>query len=260
MELVTSDPGRKLGEIMNENVISVYSDTDQEEVANIARKYDLVSIPVVDKEGRLEGRITIDDIMDVVEEEQIEDISRMTGTSEEEVYEDSSFRISFLRLPWLITALIGEIIAAFVISRYEGEITDLYTLPFFIPVITAMGGNVGMQSAAIVVRGLATGEVLVTEILVRLFRELKVSLLNGLILSAMIMLIIYYWMNNPILCMIVGLGLFVVVVFTTLSGAFFPIMLKKMNIDPAVATGPFITTSNDIFGLVIYFSIAKIFL
>ncbi len=258
--LLTSGLRDRMKDIMESDFISVNTSTDQEEVAHVVQKYNLLSIPVVDNDGKLAGRITVDDVMDVIQEEANEDISHMTGTSEEEIYEDSSWRISRLRLPWLMTALVGELIAATVISRYEGEITQLLALSFFIPIITAMGGNVGMQSAAIVVRGLATGEILMTETFRRLMVEMRVALSNGIILSGALMLIISVWYRDWILCTIVGLGLFVVIVLTTTLGALIPIALKRLDIDPAIATGPFITTFNDIIGLVVYFSIAKMFL
>ncbi|GMT49516.1 MAG: hypothetical protein IEMM0008_1055 [bacterium] len=241
---------------MNKDVISVNTSKDQEEVAYIARKYDLVSIPVVDEDEILVGRITFDDVMDVIEEEAAEDISKMAGVSDEILTGETSYiKISRIRLPWLLIGLFGGIFAAFLISHYEMTIKReiIIMLGFFTPVIMSMGGNIGIQSSTIVVRSLATGQTGFA--FKHLFKEIKIAFLNGLICSIIFFVIAYFWQNSA-LGYLLGLSLFLVMVFAATVGAIVPLILKKLNIDPAIATGPFITISNDLIGLSIYFTMA----
>ena len=261
--LFLRNPKRVIKDIMHTDVISVGVDMDQQEVANIVRKYNLSAVPVVDRYKRLVGRITVDDIVDVLHEEANEDIHHMAGiTYEETLQEKSTFRITKNRLPWLIVAFTGELMAAMVLSRFEVSLAELAALTCFIPVIMAMGGNAGIQSSTTVVRSMALNES--GTILKESFnREFRVALLNGLSIGIMLALVIQIWpkIENPIyLGAIIGFSMMIVIINSTLFGTVIPYALNRFNIDPAIATGPFITTSNDVLGLLIYLSMATFYL
>jgi magnesium transporter len=256
--LLIEPPSRKVKEIMNPQVVSAYVHNDQEEVAHLVKKYDLVSIPVVDEHHRLVGRITHDDIIDVLEEEADEDIALMAGVINQEIAEDSPIKISRARLPWLIVGLFGGILAAAVIHQFEASIEKVVALSFFFPVIMAMGGNTGTQAATVAVRGLATGDISVMNIGRRIWVELKVALVNGVICGILLSLIVGFWLSSLVLGMVVGIALIVIILTSGLVGASVPLMLKKLDIDPALATGPFVTTSNDIISLFIYLTLVTL--
>lgn len=258
--LIVLDPESRVDAVMTRDVVSVTVDTDQEEVAAVFAKYDLYSLPVVDQRGRLSGRITVDDIIDVIEEEANEDITLMAGTGDEEFGARSAIRVSRARLPWLITGLFGGIGSAFVMNHFRSSLESLLTLAFFVPVVMAMGGNVGIQSSAIVVRELAVGSAGLLRTGTKLARELKVSLINGFVLASVLLGITYVWQRDVRLGLLLGLCMLTIILWATLMGAVVPLLLKKVNVDPALATGPFITTSNDILGILIYLGIATLFL
>ncbi|MCP4579441.1 MAG: magnesium transporter [Deltaproteobacteria bacterium] len=258
--LVLEPENRKVSDIMNPDVISVSVDTDQEEVANIVRRYDLVNIPVVDDYSRLVGRITHDDIIDVIEEEIDEDMSLMAGVIDQEVTEESTIKISRARLPWLIAALFGGIFAAVVINQFEASLQTMISLSFFFPVVMAMGGNTGTQAATVVVRGLATGDIGLVNIGKRLLMELRVALINGIICGGILGLIVGFWVGDYRLGIIVNTALFIIIVLSGIIGAAVPLALKRLNVDPALAAGPFVTTSNDILSLLIYLGLTTLFL
>jgi magnesium transporter len=259
-KLVVADPDDIVQDVMVKDFLSVTADTDQEEVAALFSKYDLYSLPVVDARGRLAGRITVDDIIDVIEEEATEDITIMAGTGEEEFWERSPVKVSRARLPWLLTGLFGGIASAAVMNHFKNSLESVLTLAFFVPVITAMGGNVGIQSSAIVVRELAIGGVSVVRTSGKLLRELKVSIINGFVLGTVLLAVVSLWQNDYRLGILLGICMMTIILLATLMGAVVPLLLRKMNIDPALATGPFITTSNDILGILIYLGIATLFL
>jgi magnesium transporter len=259
-DLVLEPPERKLRDIMNPEVISAKVNMDQEEVYHLVKKYDVVTIPVVDEKQRLVGRITHDDIIDVIEEEADEDISLMAGVIRQEIAEDSAIRISKARLPWLLAALLGEIVAAVVISRFESSLEKIIALSFFIPVIMAMGGSTGNQAATIVVRGLATGDISLINIGKRLWVEMKAALLNGVICGLVLGLIVGVWLSDAKLGSVVCLALIFIILDAGFIGSAVPLVLKRLNIDPALATGPFVATSNDILGLLIYLGLVTAFL
>ena len=258
--LVLERTDRKISDIMNSEVISVYVDTDQEEVARLFKKYDLVAIPVVGDDHRLVGRITHDDIIDVIEEEADEDISLMAGVFDQEITEESTLKISRARLPWLIAGLFGGIIAAAVINQFESSLEKVLALSFFFPVIMAMGGSTGTQAATIVVRGLATGDIGLMNIGKRLWMEMRVALVNALVCGILLGLIVGTWVSDYGLGSVVGLALVLIIVNAGVIGSAVPMALKKWNIDPALATGPFVTTSNDILSLLIYLGLVTIYL
>lgn len=249
-------------DIMDGDVITVPPEIDQEEVARIMQRYDLVSLPVVDEDGRMLGRITIDDIVDVIRDEAEEDIQRMSGMSGSEEPSDSVFRVIRGRLPWLLIGMVGAGLSGLVIGRFEHALEQAVILATFIPIVMAMAGNAGIQSSAIVVQGLASGELWASDVARRLGKELSVSLLNGLalalILGAVVMALPIGGATLELLALTASLSMLTVIVLATIIGATVPLLLHRMNIDPALATGPFITTSNDILGLGVFFLLATL--
>ena len=259
-DLVIEPQDKKINDIMNPDVISVDVDADQEEVARIAKQYDLTHIPVVTTQHKLIGRITNDDIIDVIEEEANEDISLMAGVLDQEIAEESALKISRARLPWLLLGLFGGLISAMVINHFHGSLEKMLALSFFIPVIMAMGGSTGTQAATVVIRGLATGDISIVHTGKRLLTELWVALINGILCGIVLGIVVAFWLSDPQLGLGVGVSLITVIIFSGSFGAFVPFLLRKFNIDPALAAGPFITTSNDILGLLIYLGIITRFL
>ncbi len=249
-------------DIMDTDVITTTPDVDQEEVGRIMQKYDLVSLPVVSPEGRMLGRITIDDIVDVIREEAEEDIQLMSGMSGTEDPSDTVGLIVKGRLPWLIVGMFGAGLSGVVIGRFEHALEQAVVLAAFIPIVMAMAGNAGIQSSSIVVQGLASGQLWSSDVLRRLAKELSVALLNGFILAAILGLAVLVLPIEgtyiPSLALTVSLSMLTVIVLATLIGTTVPLLLNKLNIDPALATGPFITTSNDIVGLTVYFLLASL--
>ncbi len=257
-DLILADPDTRIREIMKEDIITIDSDMDQEEVARLFKKYDLVSAPVVNKRHKLIGRITIDDVVDVIDEEIEEDLGRIAGTGEEEVLEDSVLQISRARLPWLILSFMGEILSAFIIKSFEGTIQQIIASTFFIPLVMAMGGSSGQQSSIIVVRGLGTGEISLKDTGRRLRRELSVALLNGFVLALLIFAIIALWNQDYLFGALLSGTLVIIIINASIFGAVIPLFFKKINVDPALATGPFVATFNDVVGMIIYFFLLSI--
>ena len=254
-ELLLADKRTLIQNLMNPEVVAVDQDLDQEEVLRLAKEYDLVVVPVIDKHLRLIGRVTIDDLVDVMAEEYHEDIGHFAGTGDEEVSETSIIKTSRDRLPWLLIGLIGGFISALVMSTYENALINLPEVAFFIPLVAALGGSIGIQSSSIVVRGLATGAIQTSDLIVRLSKELRVGFLNGFICSMVLVGMTWYLSQNLSMALTNGTALQLVVCFAAFVGSTIPILMKRMNIDPALATGPFITTSNDIIGIAIYLAI-----
>jgi magnesium transporter len=259
-DLVIEAPDRKISEIMNPEVISVDVHKDQEDVAQLFKRYDLVDIPVVDANYLLVGRITHDDIIDVIEKEVDEDLSLMTGVIGQEIAEESTLKISKARLPWLITGVFGGIVAAAVINQFETSLERVIALSFFFPVIMAVGGNTGTQAATIVVRGMATGDIRFVSIRKRLWLEMKVAFVNGIICGVLLGLIVGSWLSDFGLGTIVALAGVLIILNSGFTGSAVPFVLRKLNIDPALATGPLITTLNDILSLLIYLGLMTLFL
>ncbi len=263
-KLIVSPPEARIADIMDSDVESVTAGVDQEEVARLMERYDLVSLPVVDEEGRLIGRITIDDVVDVIREEAEEDIQRMSGVAGGEEPTDSVIRVVRGRLPWILAGMVGSAVAAFVIGYFSGTLQAVPVLASFIPIVMATAGNAGVQSSAIAVQGLASGDVWSSDLYRRMGRELLVGLLNGLSAAFVIGLIILaVGMAFPerierpfMLVLTAGLSLVIVIVMATLIGAAIPLLLDRLGVDPAIATGPFITVSNDILGTLVFFLLA----
>ncbi len=258
-DLVIEPPDKKISDIMNPEVISVNVRMDQEEVANLFKKYDLVAIPVVDDYNRLVGRITHDDIIDVIEEEADEDISLMAGLTHQEITEESPFKISRARLPWLLAGFMGELIGAVVLNKFEQSLEKVIALAFFLPIIMAMGGSTGTQAATVAVRGLATGDIGVVNIWKRLWVEMRVALGNGIICGVLLGLVVWLWLSDYALGVVVAIALIFIVLLSGSIGAAVPLLLKRRNVDPALATGPVVTTLNDVLGLLIYLSFVTAF-
>jgi magnesium transporter len=254
--LLVIEKSTTIKSITNRDIISVKTNERNEDVANIMNKYDLIVIPVVDEKNILLGRITIDDILDFVKEEAEKDYQMASGISEDVVPNDNIWNITKARLPWLLIGLIGGLLGAQIIGIFDLK-NNLFELAFFIPLITAMGGNVGVQSAAIVVQGLANNNLKVNNISNKLFKELGVAIFNGLICSTIILLVTMLIGYSMAISITVSISLLAVIIFAALFGTFIPLILEKYKIDPALATGPFITTINDILGLLIYFIIGK---
>lgn len=246
-------------DVMDIDKVTVETGLDQEAVARIMERYDLVSLPVVDSTGVLLGRITIDDVVDVLREEAEEDIQRMSGVSGGEEPSDSILSISRGRIPWLFVGLAGAGMAALVVSRYTEQLREATVLAAFIPIVMAMAGNAGIQSSAIAVQGLASGEVWASDLLKRLAKETVVALLNGLILALVLGVAVILIVGDPgvvRLAVTASLSLVVVVVMATTIGAIVPLVFHRIGVDPAIATGPFITMTNDIISTLVFFLLA----
>lgn len=259
-DLITSSTTTQVKEIYIPKVDFVKVDTEDTEVARIMQKYDLEAIPVVDETGRLVGRITIDDIVDVIKDEADRDYQMAAGISLDVEADDSIWELTKARLPWLLLALIGSFIAVNISEGFSDAMDKYQTLFFFTPLVAAMAGNVGVQSSAIVVQGLANNS-LSGSLWKRLGKEMLLALLNSTVLAVLLLLATHFIMGTSYeISSTIVLALVTVMILASLIGTFIPIMLDKNGIDPAIATGPFITTSNDIFGILIYFTIAKIIL
>ncbi len=240
-----------------ENIRFVKTNDDKEDVAEIMQKYDLVTIPVIDRQKKLVGRITIDDVVDVIQEEAEKDYQLASGISDNVEATTSVLKNTKSRLPWILIGILGGVLSSLILKNYETEIAINPILAFFIPLITATGGNVGVQSSAIVVQGLASNDFQIGNILSRVLKELLVGIIIGVICGAIVFGFNYLLNDGDILMGItIGLSIFVVVIIAAIFGTLVPLVLEKVKIDPALATGPFVTTSNDILGLSVYFLIA----
>jgi magnesium transporter len=259
-DLLTTSTKTPISQVYIKKVDSVRVNDSNVEVARIMQKYDLEAIPVVDEMGRLVGRITIDDIVDVIKDEADKDYQLAAGISQDVEANDSILELTKARLPWLVLALLGGFISVEMLGLFEGAMQQHYKLFFFTPLIAAMAGNVGVQSSAIIVQGLANHSIS-GSIVNRLLKEISLSLLNGTILAVILFLGSHFLLNADIkIGITVTIALISVIVIASLIGTSIPLLLNKFGIDPALATGPFITTSNDICGILIYFSIAKFIL
>jgi magnesium transporter len=257
-KLIVSHPLARIEEIYDGDVISVKTSESSEEVAELIRKYDLVVLPVVDQLGRLVGRITIDDVVDVMREEAEKDIQLMSGITDDVDSNDSLWRLSRARIPWLLVGMCGGIVGSRIIGGYEDQIQIRPEMAFFIPLIGATGGNVGVQSSAIIVQGLANNTLIVDKIAPKLFKELGVGLINGLICSGLILGYNLLISESWALAATVSVALFTVILCASFLGTFVPLMMNRFKVNPALATGPFVTTLNDIIGISIYFLVGRI--
>ncbi|RJX38929.1 magnesium transporter [Paenibacillus pinisoli] len=259
-DLILADIGDQITDIMYERVISVPADMDQEEVARQIERYNFLAIPVVEEDGVLVGIVTVDDIIDVVIREASEDIAKLSASGKSIDFDTKAHVAAYRRLPWLILLLLIGIISGTIISRFEETLDKVVALAFFMPMIAGMTGNTGTQSLAVVVRGLTTKEVTSGVVRRLVWRELMVGLMIGGICGVLISVIAYIWQGSPILGLVVGGSLVMTLIIGTLAGTVIPLLLYKLKVDPAVASGPLITTLNDILSLLIYFGIATAFL
>lgn len=259
-DLLLADATDIIRDIMYERVISVLDNTDQEEAAHLIERYDFLAIPVVNEEGVLIGIITVDDIIDVFIQEANEDIEKLSASGKAIDFDTKSFVAAYRRLPWLILLLIIGVVSGSIISSFQTALQQLVAISFFIPMIMGMTGNIGTQSLAVVVRGLASEEINRKVITRLIFREANVGVIIGLVCGMLISVIALIWQGNLALGLVVGFSLFLTLIIGSLAGTIIPILLYRLKIDPAIASGPLITTLNDIFSLMIYFSLATTFI
>lgn len=257
-KLIVSHPLALVEEIYDADIISVKTSTSSEDVAELIRKYDLVVLPVIDQLGRLVGRITVDDVVDVMREEAEKDIQLMSGITDDVDSNDSLWRLSRARIPWLLVGMCGGIVGSRIIGGYEDQIQIRPEMAFFIPLIGATGGNVGVQSSAIIVQGLANNTLITDKIAPKLMKELGVGLINGLICSGLILGYNLLISESWALAGTVSVALLTVILCASFLGTFVPLMMNRFKINPALATGPFVTTLNDIIGISIYFLVGRI--
>ncbi|OLN21830.1 magnesium transporter [Domibacillus antri] len=259
-DMLLADTHEKIADIMYARVISVGVYTDQEEIARLIERYDFLAIPVVDDDGVLIGIVTFDDIIDVVIQEANEDIEKLSASGKSIDFDTKAGVAAFRRLPWLVLLLFIGLVSGSIISGFEDTLHQVVALTYFMPMISGMTGNTGTQSLAVVVRGLASRDIDMKTVLGLVMREFGVGLIIGAVCGVLIFFIAFFWQGSAVLGFVVGASLLLTLIIGTLAGTVIPLILYKMNIDPAVASGPLITTINDIFSLITYFTIASWFL
>ncbi len=259
-DLIISEEEWLISDVMSERVVSVSVGEDQEEIARMMRDYDFLALPVLDFQHHLLGIITVDDIMDVMEEEASDDYSKLAGISDVESTDENAFQSAKKRLPWLIILLFLGSFTASLIGRFEETLDKVAILAIFIPLIAGMAGNTGTQALAVAVRGIATGDIDKQGKWKLIMREAATGLITGISCGVLITGVVALWQNNIYLGLLVGLSVALTLVVATLAGSLVPLLMHKFNIDPAVASGPFITTINDIISILIYFGMATAFM
>jgi magnesium transporter len=251
-KIITHQSVAKIKHVMKREPISLHVDTPIDEVAQAFEKYNLVAMPVIDSIGRLVGRITVDDIMDEVREQSVREYQLASGISQDVEVDDSVFTQTRARLPWLIIGIFGGLLNSIMLGSFEDGFAATPAIALFIPLIAGTAGNVGVQSSAIIVQGLANGSLDLRHAGTQIIKELGVSLINASIIALITFAFTMFMGIQGSLTVAVSLSLFVVVIFASIFGTLVPITLERLKIDPAIATGPFITTTNDIVGLLIY--------
>ncbi|WP_394188728.1 magnesium transporter [Paenisporosarcina quisquiliarum] len=259
-DLIICDEDTLIRSIMNERVVSVSVSEDQEEVARMIKDYNFLAVPVVDFQNHLLGIITVDDILDVLEEEANDDYSKLAAVSEMDTFDKGPLTAAKKRLPWLIILLFLGMITANLMGIFEKTLDQVAILAVFIPLIAGMAGNSGTQALAVAVRGIATGDIEEQSKMKLLIREAGTGLITGLVCGVVVVAIVYFWQHQLLLGLLVGAAIFGSIFVATLAGSFVPLLIHRMNIDPAVASGPFITTLNDIISILIYLGLASMFL
>lgn len=259
-KLILSPDESLIYDIYDDSIYSVDAFASEEEVAKLIMKYDLVAVPVVNVQNKLIGRITIDDVMDVITEQNELNQQAMAGISENVEASDSVWTLSRARLPWLIIGMAGGLMGAEFIGLFRGVLDQVQAMAFFIPLITATGGNVGIQSSTLIVQSLANDNVLSESIVSKLIKSILVAIINGIAISTLVFGFNYLLHDNFALSAVVAISLFAVVMLASLSGTITPLVLNNIGINPALAAGPFITTSNDLLGIAVYFSVAYLLL
>jgi magnesium transporter len=255
-QLVVVPPNTPLKDFMTTDVFAVKTDMDQEEVAKIVARYDILAVPVVDDTNQLVGIVTVDDVIDIIREEATEDILKMAGAGGDFVETKSIFKNIKMRMPWLFASCVGGIIASFIIGYFQESLSKLAYLAAFIPVIMGMGGNIGVQSATITVRGLATGRLNIRDIWSVVSKQLMVGLILGLLYGTVVGLVAQLKYSRELFALSVGIAVLCSMTMAALAGSLVPMTLAKINIDPAIASGPFVTTAIDIISVTLYFIIA----
>ncbi|SFL36474.1 magnesium transporter [Gracilibacillus orientalis] len=259
-DLIIAEGDWLIQDVMGERVVSVPVGEDQEDIAQMMRDYDFLALPVVDFQDHLLGIITVDDIMDVMEEEASDDYSKLAGISEVEKSGDTAISSAKKRLPWLIILLFLGMLTATVIGRFEATLEQVAILAIFIPLIAGMAGNTGTQALAVAVRSISTGEMEKKGKASVIWQEAKTGLITGVSCGVIITLLVAVWYQNLFLGILVGISIMATLLVATISGAFVPLVMHRFNIDPAVASGPFITTLNDLISIFIYFGLATAFM
>ena len=262
-DLLEAPPNALIRDIMNRDVISIRNDATKEDAIEIMRRYDLLTLPVLDEEDRLIGVISIDDVLDVITEKTTEEFLKIAGATEEEIFFTGNvLKVANLRLRWFLVTIVGELITAFIISQFELTIKQYLPIVFFIPLIAALSGNISSQSAIIVSRGLITERIhdSLKDFLFVLFRELKVAAIIALVSSVLVGIVATLWLSTHIIGIVVALALFFNIVLASLSGSILPYIFYKLDQDPNLATSPLILTLNDIFGILIYLTLASVFI
>ncbi|WP_425462060.1 magnesium transporter [Mesobacillus subterraneus] len=259
-DLIVADDETMIGEIMNDRVVSVSVGEDQEEVARMMRDYNFLALPVVDFQNHLLGIITVDDIIDVMEEEASDDYSKLAGIADLDSVDRNPIAAAKKRLPWLIILLFLGMFTASLIGRFEDTLNKVAILAVFIPLIAGMAGNTGTQALAVAVRGIATGDLEKESKWNIILREAGTGLITGFICGVLVTLVVFFWQGDLFLGSLVGISIFITLIIATLAGSLVPLLMHRLKIDPAVASGPFITTINDIISILIYFGIATAFM
>lgn len=259
-DLIVADDDVLVQDIMSENVVAVSVAKDQEEIAQMFRDYDFLALPVVDFQSHLLGIITVDDILDVMEEEASEDYSRLAGMTDTDKKDDTAFASANRRLPWLVILLFLGLFTASLIGRFEDTLDQVAVLAIFIPLIGGMAGNTGTQALAVAVRGLATGDYGNGGKMKLILREAATGVITGTTCGILIAAVIYFWQGNLFLGLLVGVSIMASLIVATITGSLIPLIMHRLKIDPAVASGPFITTINDILSILIYFGMATTFM
>lgn len=255
-KIILSEDNVKVADIYDQDILAVETFVGEEEVASLMQKYDLDALPVINVRGKLMGRITIDDVVDVITEQAEEERQIMSGISGDVEEDDGAWILSKARLPWLVIGLVGGLLGAKFISLFEKDISLIPAMAFFIPLITATGGNVGIQSSAIVVQALASRSAFEDTMLNRMIKVLFVAIINGVILAVMVFGIVIFSTSDQTIASTVAAALFSVVLLASFMGTITPLLLDKFGVNPALASGPFITTANDLLGLAVYFTVA----
>jgi len=259
-DLIVSDEDTLISAIMNERVVSVSVSEDQEEVARMIKDYDFLAIPVVDFQQHLLGIITVDDIIDVLDEEASDDYSKLAAVSDMDTFDKGPFTAAKKRLPWLILLTFLGMLTANLMGMFEATLDKVALLAVFIPLIAGMAGNSGTQALAVAVRGIATGDIEEESKMRLLFREAGTGLITGIVCGAVVVGLVYFWKGELLIGALVGTAVFGSIFVATLAGSFIPLLIHRLKIDPAVASGPFITTLNDIISILIYLGLATTFL
>jgi magnesium transporter len=257
-DIIVSTPETPIKNIMIENIITIPVEMDQEEVAHIFEKYGFMAMPVINDLGVMQGIVTVDDVMEVIRDEYTEDMFRLAGLDEEEKISGSISKAIKSRLPWLLVNLVTAILAAATVSLFEATIVKIVALATFMPIVAGMGGNAGTQTLTMIIRGIALGELTYENQKEILKKEVAIGLINGLCLGFVVGFLGFYWVGNVVFGLVIGFAMFLNLVVATISGYFVPVLLKKIKIDPALASAVFVTTVTDVLGFFFFLGLATL--